>query len=169
MIIKSKKGEEMKIRHAKVSDVKAIHKLVEYYANNKEMLHRSLNSIYENIQEYMVAEEKGQIIGCGALHVSWDNLAEIKALAVSKNYMGTGIGRKIVSELEKNALKLDVFTTFALSFKPGFFQKLGYEIISKEVLPQKIWSECINCHLFPDCGEVPLIKDLKQTKKKKNV
>jgi len=157
----------MKIRHATVTDVKQMHKLVEFYADNKEMLHRSLNAIYENIQEYMVAEENGVIIGCGALHVSWDNLAEIKALAISKNYVGKGIGRKIVTVLEKNALKLNIFKTFALSFKPAFFQKLGYEVISKEVLPQKIWSECINCHLFPDCGEVPLLKDLKHSHKKK--
>ncbi len=150
----------MKIRAAKVSDAKQIHKLVEFFADNKEMLHRSLNSIYENIQEYVVAEENGKVIGCGALHVSWDDLAEVKALAVDKNYARKGIGTKIVTTLEKNALKLDIFTTFALSFKPAFFEKLGYEVISKEVLPQKIWSECINCHLFPDCGEVPLIKDL---------
>ena len=157
----------MKIRHAKVTDVKKMHKLVEFYADNKEMLHRSLNAIYENIQEYMVAEENGTIVGCGALHVSWDDLAEIKALAVAKTHMGKGIGRKLVTELEKNAVKLDIFTTFALSFKPAFFQKIGYEIISKEVLPQKIWSECINCHLFPDCGEIPLIKDLKHKSAKK--
>ncbi len=152
------------IRSAKVTDAKQIHKLVEFFADNKEMLHRSLNSIYENIQEYVVAEESEgnskKIIGCGALHVSWDDLAEIKALAVDKNYARKGIGRQIVTTLEQNALKLDIFTTFALSFKPSFFERLGYEIISKEVLPQKIWSECINCHLFPDCGEVPLIKDL---------
>ncbi|WP_413854294.1 N-acetyltransferase [Candidatus Ruminimicrobium bovinum] len=161
----------MKIRPAKVQDVKQIHKIVEFYADNKEMLHRSLNSIYENIQEYVVAEHNKKIIACGALHVSWDDLAEVKALAVEKKYARKGIGRKIVTTLEKNAVELGIFTTFALSFKPEFFKKLGYEIISKEVLPQKIWSECINCHLFPDCGEIPLIKDLtihKKNKKKKS-
>lgn len=165
----------MKIRPAKVQDVKQMQKIIEFYADNKEMLHRSLNSIYENIQEYVVAEVKGKIIACGALHVSWDNLAEVKALAVERTYARRGIGTKIVKTLEENALGLGIFTTFALSFKPAFFQKMGYEIISREVLPQKIWSECINCHLFPDCGEVPLIKDLsikskkikKATKKKK--
>lgn len=161
----------MKIRPAKVQDVKQIHKIVEFYADNKEMLHRSLNSIYENIQEYVVAEHNKKIIACGALHVTWDDLAEVKALAVEKKYARKGIGRKIVTTLEKNAVELGIFTTFALSFKPEFFKKLGYEIISKEVLPQKIWSECINCHLFPDCGEIPLIKDLtihKKNKKKKS-
>ena len=156
----------MKIRPAKVQDVKQMHKIIEFYADNKEMLHRSLNSIYENIQEYVVAEYKGRIIGCGALHVSWDNLAEVKALAVEKTYARQGIGTKIVKNLEQNALGLGIYTTFALSFKPAFFQKMGYEVISREVLPQKIWSECINCHLFPDCGEIPLIKDLSNKSKK---
>lgn len=161
----------MKIRPAKVQDVKQMHKIIEFYADNKEMLHRSLNSIYENIQEYVVAEEKGKIIACGALHVSWDDLAEVKALAVEKSYARKGIGTKIVKILEQNALALGIYATFALSFKPEFFKKMGYEVISREILPQKIWSECINCHLFPDCGEVPLIKELsskvRKTKKKK--
>jgi len=161
----------MKIRPAKVQDVKQIHRIVEFYADNKEMLHRSLNSIYENIQEYVVAEHNKKVVACGALHVTWDDLAEVKALAVEKTYARKGIGTKIVKTLEKNAVELGIFTTFALSFKPEFFKKIGYEIISKEVLPQKIWSECINCHLFPDCGEIPLIKDLtprKKSKKKKS-
>ena len=157
----------MKIRPAKVQDVKQMHRIIEFYADNKEMLHRSLNSIYENIQEYVVAEVKGKIIGCGALHVSWDDLAEVKALAVEKTYARQGIGTKIVKTLEQNALDLGIYATFALSFKPAFFQKMGYEVISREILPQKIWSECINCHLFPDCGEIPLIKELSVKKNKK--
>lgn len=153
----------MKIRPAKVTDVKDIHSLVEYYANNKEMLHRSLNSIYENIQEYVVVEnEEGKIIGCGALHVTWDDLAEIKALAVSEKYKAQGIGRKIVQKLQRNAEDLGIWKVFALSFKPDFFIKLGYKVIPKETLPHKIWSECINCYLFPDCGEVPLLISLKK-------
>ncbi|AKL97713.1 N-acetyltransferase [Endomicrobium proavitum] len=150
----------MKIRSAKVLDVKSIHKLVEFYANNKEMLHRSLNAIYENIQEYIVVENENGIIGCGALHVSWEDLAEVKALAVSPQYAKQGIGKKIVRTLEKNAQALGINKVFALSFKPEFFIKLGYKVIPKEILPHKIWSECINCHLFPDCGEVPLLIEL---------
>ena len=150
----------MQIRPAKVSDVKEIHKLVEYYADKKEMLHRSLNSIYENIQEYIVAEEDGKIIGCGALHVAWEDLAEVKALAIAQEHQGKKIGSKIVAQLQENAKELGVKKVFSLSFKPEFFQKLGYSIIPKEMLPHKIWSECINCHLFPDCGEVPLLLSL---------
>ncbi|MDR3048955.1 MAG: N-acetyltransferase [Elusimicrobiota bacterium] len=152
----------MKIRAAKVKDVKEIHKIVEYYADNKEMLHRSLNAIYENIQEFIVMENKGKIIACGALHVSWEDLAEIKALAVNKEYARHGLGSQLVHQLEKNAKTLGVEKVFALSFKPKFFKKLGYKIIKKESLPQKIWGECINCHLFPDCGEVPLQLSLRK-------
>ncbi|BAG13837.1 acetyltransferase [Endomicrobiia bacterium] len=151
----------MNIRPARVMDVKEIHKLVEYHANNKEMLHRSLSAIYENIQEFVVLESEDNIVGCGALHVSWENLAEIKALAVSDKYKGQGFGRKIVKILQDNAKNLGVSRVFALSFKPKFFIKLGYEIIPKETLPHKIWSECINCHLFSECGEVPLLITLK--------
>jgi amino-acid N-acetyltransferase len=151
----------MNIRPARVTDVKEIHKLVEYHANNKEMLHRSLSAIYENIQEFVVLEDEDKIVGCGALYVSWENLAEIKALAVSDKYKGQGFGRKIVEMLQDNAKNLGVSRVFALSFKPEFFIKLGYKIIHKETLPHKIWSECINCHLFSECGEVPLLIMLK--------
>ena len=152
----------MKIRQAKVQDVKEIHGIVEHYADNHEMLHRSLNAIYENIQEFIVIEDKKKIIGCGALHVSWDDLAEIKALAVIPGQTKKGIGKKLVEKLEKNAVNLGVHRVFALSFKPKFFIKLGYKITPKETLPHKIWSECINCHLFPDCGETPIIKSLRK-------
>ncbi|MDR2860793.1 MAG: N-acetyltransferase [Elusimicrobiota bacterium] len=152
----------MKIRPAKVQDVKQIHSIVEYYADNKEMLHRSLNAIYENIQEFIIMEDKGKVIACGALHVSWEDLAEVKALAVSKGLIKKGIGSKITKKLEQNAKKLGIKKIFTLTFKPKFFEKLGYNEISRETLPHKIWSECINCHLFPDCGEVPLLKNLKK-------
>jgi amino-acid N-acetyltransferase len=148
------------IRPAKVTDVKRIHELIEYYANNKEMLHRSLNAIYENIQAFIVLEDKSKIIGCGALQVSWENLAEVKSLAISEEFKGHGLGRKIVEKLQENARELEVSKVFALSFKLDFFLKLGYIVIPKEMLPHKIWSECVNCYLFPNCGEVPLLISL---------
>jgi amino-acid N-acetyltransferase len=148
---------KMNIRPAKVSDVKGIHALVEHYANNKEMLHRSLNAIYENVQEFVVLEKEGQVIACGSLHVSWEDLAEVKALAVAEEHKAQGIGRKIVERLQENAKALGIKKIFTLTFKPDFFKKIGYVEIPKEILPHKIWSECVNCYLFPDCGEVPLL------------
>lgn len=151
----------MNLRSAKVTDVKEMHKLVERYANNKEMLHRSLNAVYENIQEFVVLENEGKIVGCGALHVSWSDLAEVKALAVAEEFKRQGLGRKIVEKLQENAIALGIYKIFTLTFKPEFFIKLGYKVILKETLPRKIWNECINCYLFPDCGEVPLLISLK--------
>jgi amino-acid N-acetyltransferase len=150
----------MKIRSAKMSDVKQMHALVEYYANKKEMLHRPLNDMYENIQEFAICEDKGKIVGCGALHVSWEDLAEIKALAIAQNYQKKGIGSKLVVTLEKRAKELGIKKIFALTFKPPFFLKQGYKKIKRDELPHKIWGECVKCHLFPDCGEVPLAKKL---------
>lgn len=150
----------MNIRPARVRDVKEMHDLVEKYANNKEMLHRSLNAMYENIQEFVVLEHENKIIGCGALHVSWVDLAEIKALAIAEDFKGKGFGRKIVEKLHENARYLGIEKVFALTFKQEFFKKLGYSVISKEMLPHKIWSECVNCYLFPDCGEVSLIMSM---------
>jgi amino-acid N-acetyltransferase len=151
----------VKIVSAKVTDVKEIHKLIEFYADKGDMLHRPLSAIYENIGEFVVAKEDDKIIACGALHVSWEDLAEVKALAVECSHTRQGAGTEIVKRLEQNALELGVGRVFTLTFKPAFFKRLNYTIVAREMLPHKIWSECINCHLFPDCGEIPLLKALK--------
>jgi len=150
----------MKIRQARIADVKQIHALIGHFADKKEMLHRPLNDIYENLQEFFVAEDKNKVIGCCALHVSWEDLAEVKALAVAANTQGKGVGTKLVLACHKKAGELGVNKTFALSFKPAFFHKLGYYTIAREKLPHKIWGECVRCPLFPDCGETPLMFEL---------
>ncbi|MHB9154356.1 MAG: N-acetyltransferase [Endomicrobiales bacterium] len=148
----------MKIRPAKVTDVKIMHALIGYYAERKEMLPRPVNDLYENIQEFLVAEDKQRVVGCCALHVSWEDLAEVKALAIAQDYQRRGIGTRLVTTLHKRAKELGVKKTFALTFKPRFFEQLGYTRISREKLPHKIWGECVRCPLFPDCGETPLIR-----------
>jgi amino-acid N-acetyltransferase len=150
----------MKIRPAKVTDVKTMHSLIGYYAERKEMLPRPINDLYENIQEFVVAEDKKKVIACCALHVSWEDLAEIKALAVAQDYQRKGIGSQLVEALEANARKLEIKKAFALTFKPAFFERMKYKRILREKLPHKIWGECVKCPLFPDCGEIPLIKEL---------
>jgi amino-acid N-acetyltransferase len=157
----------MKIRQARVSDVKIMHGLIAFYAERKEMLPRPINDLYENIQELVVAEDKGKVVGCCALHVSWEDLAEIKALAIAQGYQRKGIGSKLVACLEKKAKELGIAKTFALTFKPKFFEKMGYTRIRREKLPHKIWGECVRCPHFPDCGEIPFIKDLTTPLKKK--
>lgn len=151
---------KFKIRSAKMSDVKAIYQLINYYANRKEMLPRSLNDIYENLPEFVVAEANKKLVACCALHIAWEDLAEVKALAVRPDYQGKGIGAALVRECEKRARKYEVKRVFALTFKPEFFKKLSYQITTRDSLPHKIWGECIHCPMFPDCGEIPVIKNL---------
>lgn len=150
----------MKIRAAKIKDVKEIQKLVNHFASKKEMLPRSLNEIYENIQEYFVADQKNRVVGCVAIHVTWEDLAEIKSLAVEESFQNKGIGTKLVRECEKKAKAIGVKKVFALTFRPTFFEKNGYKKINREKLPHKIWGECVRCPMFPDCGEVAVIKNL---------
>ncbi|HAM39626.1 MAG TPA: N-acetyltransferase [Elusimicrobia bacterium] len=148
------------IRKAKISDVKIIQKFINQYAKNGEMLPRSLNQIYEELQNYFVLEKNKKILGCCELFITWEDLAEIKALAISPNYRGKGHGTALTNKCISEAKRLGIKKVFALTFKPKFFQKLGFKIISKEVLPHKIWFECVRCHLFPDCNEVPVMKDI---------
>ena len=93
----------MPIRKATVSDVKKIQKLINYYAKRDKMLPRSLNEIYENIRDYFVYAEGKNIYGCCALHVDWEDLAEIKSLAVAKTRVGRGVGKKLLGECLKDA------------------------------------------------------------------
>ena len=151
----------MKIRLAKVNDVKDMHELINIHAQKKEMLARPLSELYENIQEFVIAEYKNKVIACCALHVTWEDLAEVKALAVNEKYQKKGIGSRLVYQCHKNAIRLGVKKVFALTFKPKFFIKLGYKKISKSKLPHKVWGECIRCPSFPDCGEVSLMRMLR--------
>ncbi len=156
------------INKATVFDVSHIYNLINKYAKKNLMLPRVINEIYERLQEFFVAriKKKNIIIGCASLHIIWTGkkdevLAEIRSLAVEKRYQNRGIGTALVKKLEEEAKKLGIKKIFALTYIPDFFHKLGYETISRELLPYKIWTECINCPFFINCKEVPVIKVLK--------
>jgi amino-acid N-acetyltransferase len=148
------------IRKATVDDVKKIQKLVNYYAKREKMLPRSLNELYENIRDFFVYLEGKNIYGCCALHIDWEDLAEIKSLAVDNSKGGKGIGAKLLNECLKDAKSLKVRKVFALTYVPGFFEKFGFQIVDKKELPHKIWSECIRCMYFPGCKEIAMAKEL---------
>ncbi len=141
------------IRKAIVPDVPAIHKLINHYAEKDEMLPRSLNAIYENIRDFFVLETDGRMVGCCALHITWGDLAEVKSLAVEGSAKGTGAGKELVQSCLDEAREMGMPRVFALTYVPDFFVSLGFSRIDKSELPHKIWSECINCPKFPDCGE----------------
>ena len=155
--------ESFLVRTVTVADAMTIFKLVNHYANQAQMLPKSQNQIFQNIRDFrVVVDESGQIVGCGALHVTWGDLAEVRSLAIVEGYKRKGLGRMLVDRLIEDAKALGLPTVFALAYVPEFFESLGFERIDKNQLPQKIWGDCIDCPKFPDCDEIALIKDLKE-------
>lgn len=151
----------MNIRPARVGDVPAIHELIRAFADRKLMIRRSLGELYEAIREFLVAvDDDGRVIGCAALHVFWEDLAELKCLAVSEQVQGHGVGRMLVEAGWAAAHELELRTVFTLTYVADFFEKCGYHRIEKADLPHKIWNECVRCPLFPNCTEVALIRSV---------
>ncbi len=149
------------VRKALVGDVPEIAEIINTHARNGLMLPRPLSWLYDNIRDYVVAECDGAIVGGGALHVMWSDLAEIRAVALKKEYSGRGIGRIIVDALVDEARVLGIERVFVLTYRDGFFGNLGFTVIDKSELPHKIWSECVNCVHFPNCNEIAMIRNLK--------
>lgn len=148
------------IRKARIADVPKIHKLVNSYAEKKSMLPRSLSHLYDTIQGFFVAEYKRNIAGCCALGITWEDLAEIKSLAVAASHRKQNIGERLIDECVKEAKKLGIKQIFVLTYIPEYFRKFGFKKISRNKLPHKIWSECVHCPFFPDCNETPMIKKI---------
>lgn len=150
----------MKIRKVKISDIKQVHKLINDFAKREEMIPRSLNELYENLRDFIVCEDNGNICGACALHIMWEDLAEIRSLAVKREYQKMGIGKKLVIQCLKEAKSLGIKKVFALTYQPEFFKKIGFADIDKSNLPQKIWGDCLRCPRFPECNEYAVIKNL---------
>jgi len=145
------------VEKARISDATQMHKLINYFADKGEMLARSLSEIYENIRDYFVAKQGERVIACAALHVNWSDLAEIKSVAVAEDSQGQGIGDQLVEACLREAKELGIPTVFCLTYKPAFFEKLGFSQVDKMELPHKVWGECYRCPKFPNCDEVALI------------
>ena len=144
------------IRKAKLSDAKKIQELSKIFSDKEEMLPRSLISIYENIRDFFVYEKSEKIIGVCALHVCWEDLAEVRTLAVLSEYQKKGIGKELTEACLNEARKLEIKKVFTLTYKPDFFKKLNFIDIDKNELPHKVWQDCLNCPKFPDCDEKAL-------------
>ena len=144
------------IRKATIADVKRIQSLINLYAEKKLMLARSLSELYENLRDFSVYIENGEMIGCAAMRIVWEDLCEVKSLAVVEEHQGKGIGSALVRTCLAEAKSMDLPRMFTLTFQPVFFEKLGFKRVGKESLPHKIWAECVRCPHFPDCDEIAL-------------
>jgi len=145
------------VERARISDVSQVHELINSFADKGEMLARSISEIYENVRDYFVIREGERVIACAALHVIWSDLAEIKSLAVAEESQKHGIGIQLVKACLREAKQLGLPTIFCLTYKPAFFERVGFTQLDKMELPHKVWGECYRCPKFPDCDEVALI------------
>ena len=150
----------MLIRKAKVADVPGIYKLIEQYAKSGELLIRSHASICEDLLSFYVAVEEDEIVGVGSLYIYDESLSEIRSLAVSEGNKGKGIGKKITKKIVDDAEQLGIGRMISLTYQIEFFSKLGFKIIEKETIPQKVRKDCLGCPKFFACDETAMVINL---------
>jgi len=150
----------LKVEKARIADAPQIHKLANHFAQTGVMLPRALSEIYENIRDFFVVRDGETVVACGALHVYWSDLAEIRGVAVSEDRQSQRLGAELVTACLREASSLGIPRVFCLTYKAAFFEKQGFRQVDKLELPRKVWSECYRCPKFPDCDEVAMTYDV---------
>ncbi|MEO6397789.1 MAG: N-acetyltransferase [Tepidiformaceae bacterium] len=153
----------LSIEPARLSDAEAIHSLVAYWADRGDMLHRPIGEIYEAIRDFKVAWLDGEVVGTGSLHIMGVDLAEVRSLAVADSAQTRGVGAAIVSACVADARAFGLERVFALTYKPGFFEKQGFAVANVMDFPQKVWNECVRCPFFTNCKEVAVVLPLRES------
>ncbi|WP_281173759.1 N-acetyltransferase [Deferrisoma camini] len=145
---------------ARLQDVEAMKAILDDYAREGVVLSRSRLDLYENLRDFVVAWRGDEIVGLSALHICWVDLGEVRSLAVRRDLQGRGIGRRLVEACLEQARCLGLRRLFALTYRPGFFAKMGFHEVEKSQLPHKVWKDCLHCSKFPECDEVAVMREL---------
>ena len=141
---------DIRVRQARTSDIPAIQSLIEPLAEQRILLGKDRVTLYEAVQEFRVAEAPtGEVVGCGALHVMWEDLGEVRTLAVRGDLLGTGVGHALLSRIEEDARELGLSRLFCLTFETGFFGRHGFEPIGEQVVDPEVFAQLA---LSPDEG-----------------
>ena len=151
------------LRKARIGDVKIIHRMINISAGREEMLPRSLMDIYGSLRDFFVYydEERQEIQGICAMNIIWENLAEVRSLYVEEGHREKGIGKNLVEACISEAITLDLYRIFTLTYKREFFEHLGFKVVDRSLLSEKIWSDCFRCSKYPDyCDEVAMLIEL---------
>ncbi len=149
------------IRKAFVNEVKQIQRVLKHFGDKGILLSRSLSELYEHLRDfYVITDEDGSIIAVCALGLCWEDLAEIRSLAVAENFQGNNYGVMLVEKCIEEAKSLGLKKIFTLTYVPEYFKKLGFHVVDKSELPHKVWSDCLKCAKFPDCDETALVKKI---------
>jgi len=146
------------IRKATLGDIKAVHRLISEQAKAGNLIPRAISELYSQVRDFTVRTENGpdNIVGCGALHIVWEDLAEIRSLAVQTEYQRKGIGNELVRALLEESREMEIKRVFVLTDRTSLFERIGFSYIDKSLLPHKIWADCIHCNKFPECDEVAM-------------
>jgi len=147
---------DITIRKATIGDSGPILKLVNELALQQILLPRSPASVIEHIRDFFVATHDDKLIGCGALHVVWSDLGEIRSIAVDPKAHKGGIGRKLVDAMVSEAVVLGIPKLFAFTYVQGFFEKVGFEVVPHGNLPHKVFNDCLHCPKFTACDEIAM-------------
>jgi amino-acid N-acetyltransferase len=139
-------GAGVTIRRARTSDVRGIRRLVDLYTADRRLLAKSLVTLYEDVPEFWVADHDGQVVGCGAVHVLWEDLAEIRTVAVDPRWRGHRIGRRLVEALLAAARELGVRRVFVLTFETEFFGSFGFTKITGTPVPPDVYEELLRSY-----------------------
>jgi amino-acid N-acetyltransferase len=134
------------VRPARTSDVKAIRLLVDSYAAPGQMLSKETVTLYESVQEFLVAEKDGVVVGCGALHVLWEDLAEVRTVAVSQEFHKQGIGHQILEAIIERARSIGIKRIFCLTFQIQFFGSIGFQIIEGTPVEPDVYAQLLRSY-----------------------
>ncbi len=145
------------VEKAKITDVPQIHKLINGFADKSLMLARPLSEIYEDVRDFFVIRDGNNVVACAALAIAWEDLAEIRSVAVAEDRQREGLGGKLVQACLKEAGELGIKTIFCFTYRPDFFREQGFAEIDKMELPRKVWTDCFRCPKFPNCDEIALV------------
>lgn len=144
---------EPRVRPAVLADAEGLYELIAEASRTTTVLPRERENICQSVRDFVLVEQAGKIIGCGALSLFTRTLAEVRSLVVAAPWRGRGIGGLLIGGLVAEASRLGVRRLFALTDNPRFFERNGFKLVSKDTLPHKVWNECVFCPKFPNCQE----------------
>ncbi len=151
------------LRKAVIDDVKIIHRVLSHYGDQGLLLARPLSELYDHLRDFFVLvtdDPEQRIVGTCALGICWEDLAEIRSLAVLEDQQGNKHATRLVEACLSEARSLGIKRVFALTYVVGFFGKMGFRTVEKSQLPHKVWSDCLKCPKFPECDETAMVLDL---------
>src|ERR1051325_5651269 len=156
--VESAEAPGLTIRKAAMPDIRPILELINGYAAKGVMLPRTEFEMSESIRDFTVVTLGGDLLGCGALHFYSPTLAEIRSLAVHEHAKTHGVGRKLVEALVQEAQDYELDATFAFTYVVEFFNKVGFHVVERGVLPLKAWKDCLRCPKFHACDEIAVLR-----------